>query len=129
MDLIFSVLVSYCKLASSALTAATVAALSVKTSTPAAATAVAAAQWSVSSGSNSTKVVQAASGNGSGSIIQIILHTRKIVFNSSCKLLKLIFEAGGAVDVHFSQEEIPRMAEYSASIYAKTPEEHAYYLQ
>jgi len=95
------VLVSYCKLASSALTAATVAALSVKTSTPAAITAVAAAQWSVSTNSSgsgaSTKVAQAA--------------------------------AGGGAEVNFSQEEIPRMAEYSASLYAKTPEEHAYYLQ
>merc|ERR1712071_139434 len=58
------VLVSYCKLASSALTAATVASLTVKTSTPAAITAVAAAQWSVnSSSSNSGRVPQAASGN------------------------------------------------------------------
>merc|ERR1712071_8592 len=37
--------------------------------------------------------------------------------------------AGGGAEVNFSQEEIPRMAEYSASLYAKTPEEHAYYLQ
>lgn len=33
------------------------------------------------------------------------------------------------VDVNFTKEEIPRMAEYSASMYAKTPEEHASYLQ
>jgi len=63
--LFLPVLVSYCKLASSALTAATVAALSVKTSTPVAVTAVAAAQWSVSSSSsgNSTKVAPIAPGN------------------------------------------------------------------
>jgi hypothetical protein len=29
----------------------------------------------------------------------------------------------------FTASEIPRLAEYSASLYAKTPEEHASYLQ
>ena len=32
-------------------------------------------------------------------------------------------------EVNFTAEEIPRLAEYSASLYAKTPEEHASYLQ
>lgn len=32
-------------------------------------------------------------------------------------------------EASFTKEEIPRMAEYSASLYAKTPEEHASYLQ
>ena len=30
---------------------------------------------------------------------------------------------------NFNASEIPRLAEYSASLYAKTPEEHASYLQ
>lgn len=32
-------------------------------------------------------------------------------------------------EVNFTAEEIPRLAEYSASLYAKTAEEHASYLQ
>lgn len=86
-------MVSYCKLASSKTTAATVAAIAAKASTPAAMTAVAAAQWSVSNANNGSAA------------------------------------ASTSKEVNFTVEEIPRLAEYSASMYAKTPEEHASYLQ
>lgn len=36
--------------------------------------------------------------------------------------------AGTSSEVSFTAEEIPRLAEYSASMYAKSPEEHASYL-
>ena len=85
---------SYCKLATSATTAATVAAIA-KAGTPAAVTAVAAAQWSVS---NAAQPQQ----NAPAAVVEV---------------------------PNFTREEIPRLAEYSASMYAKTPEEHAHYLQ
>lgn len=37
--------------------------------------------------------------------------------------------AGTSGEVNFTADEIPRLAEYSASLYAKSPEEHASYLQ
>lgn len=37
--------------------------------------------------------------------------------------------ASSSGEVNFTADEIPRLAEYSASLYAKTAEEHASYLQ
>ena len=37
--------------------------------------------------------------------------------------------AAASGEANFSADEIPRLAVYSASLYAKTPEEHASYLQ
>lgn len=35
----------------------------------------------------------------------------------------------GPSEANFTKEDIPRLAEYSASLYAKTPEEHASHIQ
>lgn len=88
-------MISYCKPAGSNITAATVAAIASKASTPAGMTAVAAAQWSASN-SSSGRQPPAAAPNPESS---------------------------------FTSEDIPRLAEYSASLYAKSAEEHASYLQ
>lgn len=89
-------MVSYCKLAGSNATAATVAAIAAKTSTPFGASAVAAAQWS-STNSNTPAPPPRA--------------------------------APPPSETQFSAEDIPRLAEYSASLYAKTADEHTSYLQ
>ena len=99
-----SALLSYCRLGSSAAAAATaslVAAIAANTTTPGT-TAVAAAQWSVSNANT-----------GSASSSQVTAPAAAAV----------------AAEVNYTSEEIPRLAEYSASMYAKTPEEHASYLQ
>lgn len=96
------VLLSYCRLGSTATAAATaslVAAIAANTTTPGT-TAVAAAQWSVSNANN-----------------------RGLLASSAQAV------APAAAEVSYTSEEIPRLAEYSASMYAKTPEEHNSYLQ
>ncbi len=88
-------MISYCKVANSNATTATVATATSKASTPAGMTAVAAAQWSVS-------------------------NTAHMPPSTA---------SGPNQESNFSKEDIPRMAEYSASLYAKTAEEQASYLQ